>query len=119
MNGFPDIIPQGQIPRRKFIQGAVLTGLAAAGCSPNDPFTAAGQKESIASGEMVQLLSVTGEIIEVDRAYLKPVPEMPQVSNEEARIGMPGKKFVMVIDLAHCHNLKKCQSACNKAHLVQ
>jgi molybdopterin-containing oxidoreductase family iron-sulfur binding subunit len=44
---------------------------------------------------------------------------MPAVSNEEARRGIPGKKFVMVIDLARCKNLKKCQSACNHAHHLQ
>ncbi len=41
---------------------------------------------------------------------------MPSVSNDEARKGIAGKKFVMVIDLARCKNLKKCQSACNHMH---
>ncbi len=112
----PKIIPQGKIPRRNFITGAILAGVAAS-CNSKDPFTEQGKNEVQASGEMVKLLSTTGEIIEVDKAYLKPVPEMP-VTIEEARLGIPGKKFVMVIDLAHCHNLKKCQASCNKAHLV-
>lgn len=68
------------------------------------------------TGEKVKLLSVTGEVIEIDKAYLKPVPDMPPISNEEERRGIPGKKFVMVIDLARCKNLKKCQSACNHMH---
>ena len=72
-----------------------------------------------ASGEKVKLLSVDGEIIEVDKAFLKPVPHMPSVSNEEARKGIPGKKFVMVIDLSRCKNVKACQSSCNHAHHVQ
>ena len=44
---------------------------------------------------------------------------MPEISNSEARRGIPGKKFVMVIDLSRCKNLKKCQSACNHAHFVE
>jgi molybdopterin-containing oxidoreductase family iron-sulfur binding subunit len=38
------------------------------------------------------------------------------VSREEARMGIPGKKFVMVIDLAKCKNARKCVSACQKMH---
>jgi Fe-S-cluster-containing dehydrogenase component len=118
MNESPDTIHYDHIPRRNFIKAALLTGIAS-GCSAKDPFTALGIDEVEASGEMVQLLSVTGEIIEVDKAFLKPVPELPPITNAEIRKGMPGKKFVMVIDLAHCHNLKKCQEACNHAHMVQ
>ncbi|HEX3080559.1 MAG TPA: 4Fe-4S dicluster domain-containing protein [Puia sp.] len=64
---------------------------------------------------MVKLLSVDGEVIEVDEAFLKPV-DLPPVSNLEERKGIPGKKFVMVIDLSRCKSVKACQSACNHAH---
>ncbi len=102
--------------RREFL----LTGLAAAaavGCGDsNHPFTTG---ESVAlSGEKVKLLSVDGEIIEVDKAFLKPVPEVPVLTNSEERKGIAGKKFVMVIDLSRCKNLKKCQEACNHMHFV-
>jgi Fe-S-cluster-containing dehydrogenase component len=104
--------------RRDFLlTGLVTAGLALAGCnSKKDPFEAGAKGETIASGKKIKLLSIDGEVIEVDEAFLKPVPHLPPVSNEEARIGMPGKKFVMVIDLSRCKNLKKCQSACNHAH---
>ena len=61
---------------------------------------------------------MSGEVIEVDKAYLKPVPDIPRLPNSEERKGMPGKKFVMVIDLSRCKNLKKCQEACNHMHYV-
>ncbi len=100
--------------RREFIAAGILTTAAVACNSNNAPFTA---EENIKpSGEKVKLLSVDGEIIEVDKAFLKPVPHMPPVSNTEARQGIPGKKFVMVIDLARCKNVKACQTACNHAH---
>src|SRR5438309_28630 len=70
------------------------------------------------SSKKVKLLSVDGDIIEVDKAFLKPVPDLPTVSNSAARKGIEGKSFVMVIDLARCKNLKKCQSACNHMHHI-
>jgi Fe-S-cluster-containing dehydrogenase component len=97
-------------------RGFLASGLAvaAAGCTSGHPF------ESLAtetpSGEKVKLLSVDGEITEVDRAFLKPVPDLPVVSNAAARLGIPGKKFVMVIDLSRCKSVKACQSACNHMH---
>jgi Fe-S-cluster-containing dehydrogenase component len=65
---------------------------------------------------MVKLLSVDGEVIEIDKAFLKPVPDLPAVSNAEERKGIAGKKFVMVIDLARCKNVGACKEACNHAH---
>lgn len=106
--------------RKDFLATLLTTGLAFAGCSSDkkNPFEEIGDELTKPSGEKVKLLSVDGEVIEVDRAFLKPVPEMPAVSNSEARKGIPGKKFVMVIDLSRCKNLKKCQSACNHMHHV-
>ena len=72
-------------------------------------------EDIVPSGEKVRLLSVDGEEVEIDKAFLKPVPEMPQI---DPRKGVPGKKWVMVIDLSRCKNLKKCQSACSQAHFV-
>ncbi|OQY96836.1 MAG: hydrogenase [Sphingobacteriales bacterium UTBCD1] len=102
--------------RRDFLLTGLMAGLAA-GCSDKkDPFTAAAEQETVASGEKVKLLSVDGEVVEVDKAFLKPVPETQHIFNKEARRGIPGKKFVMVIDLSRCKNLKKCQQACNHMH---
>ena len=99
-----------QNSRRDFL----LTGLTAAavlvGCSDKkNPFLP--EQDVALTGEKVKLLSVNGEVIEIDKAYLKPVPQLPHLSNAEERRGIPGKKFVMVIDLARCKNLRKCQSA--------
>ena len=103
--------------RREFLLSGLLASAAVAGCSDdNNPF---GTEEKVSlSGEKVKLLSVNGEVIEIDKAFLKPIPDLPQLSSSEERLGMPGKKFVMVIDLSRCKNLKKCQSACNHMHQV-
>lgn len=103
--------------RRNFLATALLAGVTA-GCIPNkNPFE--GYAEDVkASGEKVKLLSVNGEVIEIDKAFLKQVPDLPPVSNIEARRGIAGKKFVMVIDLSRCKNVKACQTACNHMHSV-
>ncbi len=103
--------------RRDFLASGLLTAFLLESCNQKEnPFIP--DELTAPSGEMVKLLSVDGEVIEVDRAFLKPVPELPPVSNEAARIGIEGKKFVMVIDLSRCKNLKKCQQACNHVHHV-
>ena len=102
--------------RRDFLLTGLMTTAALAGCSDKHPFEPE-EKVSL-TGEKVKLLSVNGEVIEVDRAFLKPVPDLPHLSNAEERKGIAGKSFVMVIDLARCKNLKKCQEACNHMHHV-
>jgi len=103
--------------RREFLAAGLLTTIAVACNSKNTPFD---REDDIgASGEKVKLLSIDGEVIEVDKAFLKPLPHMPAVSNTEARRGIAGKKFVMVIDLSRCKNVKACQASCNHAHHVQ
>src|SRR5206468_11380534 len=104
--------------RREFLLQGLLASAAVAGCGDKkNPFSPEVTRIK-ASGETVKLLSVDGEIIEMDKAFLRPVPDLPPVSNSEARKGMAGKKFVMVIDLARCKNVKACQSACNHMHQV-
>ena len=99
--------------RRAFIAGG-LTGAACASCSCGKNH--AEEIDAKPSGEKVKLLSVDGEVIEVDKAFLKPVPDLPRVSNAEERKGIEGKKFVMVIDLARCKNVGACRDSCNHAH---
>jgi len=107
-----------QTTRRDFIITGLLASVAAS-CSSKNPFTPDAAQDVTPTGEKVKLLSVDGEVIEVDKAFLKPVPDMPStLSNHEERMGMAGKKFVMVIDLSRCKNLKKCQQACNHMHFI-
>lgn len=94
--------------RREFIKTGAIVTLAAA-CS--SAVCSCGSKMS---GETVRLLSPEGEIVEVNEKYLKDIH--PCVNHKEARKGVPGRRFVMVIDLARCKNALKCQEACNKHH---
>lgn len=101
--------------RRKFLQYGLAASAAtvAGGVGLTKAFS---KGESELSGETVKLLSPDGSLVEVDKAMLNPTPAKEIVSNLEARKGIPGKKFVMVIDLAKCRNARKCVIACGKMH---
>src|SRR5450432_1312394 len=104
--------------RRDFLAASLMAGAALTGCSgkENPIETAQANGMITPSGKTVKLLSVDGEVIEMDEAFLRPVSDLPPVSNAEARVGIPGKKFVMVIDLSRCKSVKACQASCNHAH---
>lgn len=104
--------------RREFLKAGFMMG--AVSTAPENPFASLMEEDVEETGELVKLLSDNGEVVEIDRAYLKPVPEHNINSDQyDVRKGIEGKEFVMVIDLSKCKNLKKCQSACNKMHFVQ
>jgi len=70
------------------------------------------------SGEKVKLLSPDGTLVEVDKDDIKPAKELVAELKSEARVGLPNRKFVMVVDLAKCKNARKCVDACQEGHLL-
>ena len=62
--------------------------------------------------EKVALLSPDGELVYVNKSAMSTTP----VSPAESREGIPGKQFVMVIDLAKCRNARKCVTKCQQMH---
>ncbi|MCX6244533.1 MAG: 4Fe-4S dicluster domain-containing protein [Bacteroidetes bacterium] len=96
--------------RRDFLKKGLLAGAGVvAGGSLIAAYVDKSEKES---GEKVRALTTDGQIIEVDKAVIK----TPRVSIKESHEGIPGRKFVMVIDLAKCKNARKCVEACQKGH---
>ncbi len=103
--------------RRDFIKKGAAVGAAAA--TGMAAWVASQNVEE--TGEIVKLLSTDGEIVEVDKAYLKmaSVDNAHQMAKTVAgREPVPGRKFVMVVDLGRCRNAKKCIVACQKMHHV-
>lgn len=101
--------------RRKFLKlGLFAGGAAVTGLGINSLL---GEEQE--SGEKVKVLTTDGKLVEVDSTHLKhSACGMSQVSNQEAREGIEGRKFVMVVDLSRCKNALKCQDACNANHYV-
>lgn len=69
------------------------------------------------TGEKVKVLTTEGKVIEIEKPATdcKIDPCAPP-KGREARKGIPGRKFVMVIDLARCKNARKCIEGCQKGH---
>lgn len=101
--------------RRDFLKlGLVAGGVAGTGIGLRSVLSA---NSDDGSGEKMRVLSPDGQMLEVDKSHAHPSAQMP-VTNEEARKGIPSKKFVMVIDLAKCDGCKKCTEACQKMHFT-
>lgn len=106
--------------RRKFLQkltiagaGAVsATSLISSGCTANN--TGAGDNK-------VMLLNQNNELVEVDSEQIKVASksEDKEYLQKRGREGLPGRKFVMVVDLAKCKNARKCMKACQGAHQLK
>ena len=99
--------------RRDFIKTAALATIATAACGS---LVCSCSTEKAPKSDKVKLLSPEGEIVEVDSSYLNHQEHMAIVSKLEAREGIAGKKFVMVVDLSRCKNARKCVSACQNWH---
>lgn len=67
-------------------------------------------KQTAASEETVPLLTPDGKVVQVAKSAMTPA------SPVEARKGIPGKHFVMVVDLSRCRNARKCIKACDHHH---
>ena len=90
----------GDGSRRNFLKNciaALTTGLAGgvlidsfASCNP----------PSTKDNEMVHVMTHDGKLVSVARSQVANFK--PHISDEDVRRGIPGKKFVMVIDLSKC-----------------
>ncbi len=110
--------PEDQVPgtRRNFLAKLGTLGAIAACGSVACSCGSGSNHEHQETGKKVKLLSPDGEMVEVDESHLRHIHKTVGVSRELSREGIPGKKFVMVIDLARCKNARKCISACQKMH---
>ena len=69
-------------------------------------------------GKKVKLLNTQGHIVEIDEDLIDDfIPHFP-VSGHNVREGIPGKKWVMVIDLSKCRGAGKCLTGCSKMHYL-
>lgn len=68
------------------------------------------------SGKKVKVLTAEGKLVEVDSSLVTHHAADMNLSEDQLREGIAGRKFVMVIDLARCANERKCVEGCQKMH---
>lgn len=103
--------------RRAFLQklgiasAATVTGssLLLSGCTSKE-------------GKNIKVLNSDNKLVEVNSANLSVSNEHPKDTSylqNQGRVGLKGKKFVMVVDLARCKNARKCMTSCQSAHQLK
>jgi len=105
--------------RRDFIKklGVLGAGTAAATAVYFNSNDLKAQKK----GKKVKVLTTDKKIVEVDASDIIPVNTDVETDKMQhrGRVGLVGKKFAMVIDLAKCKNARKCMHACQAAHQLK
>ncbi len=105
--------------RRDFIKklGIVGAGTATVATVYFDKNELKAQK----SGKKIKVLTTDKKVVEVDASDIVPVKSEVETDKvqHKGRIGLVGKKFAMVIDLARCKNARKCMHACQAAHQLK
>lgn len=94
--------------RRDFLKTSAAVGCGALACGCGSG--------TLEQEETVKLLSPDGELVEVAKSQIRLASRPEGASRIEARKGIPGRKFVMVVDLGKCNNARKCITACQNYH---
>ena len=118
----PEIVPAAPADRKaddlsrrdllaKLLQFGAVAGVGAAA-------TGSGAALLKAFDRKVELpvLAADGRLLMVAADAVR-VHDLPPV-NPDARKGVPGRKWLMVIDLAKCDGCGKCMQACGKMHFI-
>ncbi len=110
---------QESLERRAFLKMALsgaAAGAAFAGVAGAEKVVEAVSQESEKPKSLTPVLTPEGKLVHVDTGRAFPCPPPP--ADVKARVGVPGKKWVMVIDLATCDGCGSCKEACSKMHFV-
>lgn len=101
--------------RRKFIKLGLVAGAATlgtvSGCYPKS--TSSDSTEN----ETEKVLTTDGKLVEVPKSEIKK-SGCHGANSVEAREGIPGKKFVLLVDLSKCRNARKCIQSCEHHHYL-
>ncbi len=105
--------------RRKFMK-TLGASLGTAGVIGSGSILASCNRVEEVSGDKITLLTSSGELVEVDKSQLTPA-EMPSLTENQkrGRKGLPGRSWVMVIDLSKCRNARECMKACQSHHQLR
>lgn len=107
--------------RREFLEKSlVATGVGAVGFLTSQVMsrlTKSDDKPDKPSGPRTPLLTPEGELVHVEEGKTVPADHHHAAPTDSAvRRGVPGRKWVMVIDLAKCDGCKACTVECCRMH---
>jgi len=102
--------------RREFLQNLGLTGVGAIAAS--SALLSSCSSNEAKAGNKVKVLTQDNKLLEVDSSQLSVISNENDKDylEKRGREGLPGKKFVMVIDLQKCKNERACMKKCQSAH---
>ena len=107
-----------QVPdtsRRDFMKKFGLFGAATVAGSAA-LYTGIRYEKSKGKGEMVKVLTEDNRLVEVPRDQMEALEPSLKGLLAKGREGLPGKQWVMVIDLSKCRNARECVKSCQSAH---
>jgi len=103
--------------RRKFLKNIFTVGTGALAVGVGSVIAQETESSEKVATEKIKVLTTEGKVIEVDKPDNKcKTGSCNPAKGIEARKGIPGRSFVMVIDLARCKNARKCIEGCQKGH---
>ncbi|MFA8299995.1 MAG: 4Fe-4S dicluster domain-containing protein [Hyphomicrobiales bacterium] len=109
--------------RRGFLRKglAIGIGVIAGGVAINEGIQFEKRKEealALRKGQRLKIITAEGKEKIIEPESLKPVSTKAEKAylQKRGRIGIPGRKWVMVIDLSKCRNARMCMAACQTAH---
>ena len=105
--------------RREFLQQLGYLGLGSL-LGGSAIFAGMNYDKKKKAGDRIKVLTAENELLEIERseaaAVSKPTYQNLTYLQKQGRDGIPGKRWVMVVDLSKCRNARKCMSACQHAH---
>ena len=103
------------IPRREFLRAGLLTaGGVAAGATGFDKLTKGGGVADGPPASTTLALTPDGDLVVTPSAAHAALPPTP----DQVRRGIPGRRWIMVIDLAACDGCGQCAAACASSHFI-
>ena len=104
--------------RRDFLKDLGILGLGAV--AMGGAVVSAIKSEHDKEAQNVKLLTEKGSPVDLDSLAMSEVTEDQLAElQRKGREGIPGKSWVMIIDLSKCRNARKCVNACQTAHRLR
>jgi Fe-S-cluster-containing dehydrogenase component len=73
-------------------------------------------EQAKSSGDTIKVLTADNRLVEIPADQVKDYKPPMKLLQKRGREGIPGKRWVMIIDLSKCRNARKCVAACQGAH---